>query len=47
MFLGLSNYLKVVDASNPAAPVEIGSVAIPVSALALLGNDLSVGTTDG
>jgi len=47
VFLGLSDYLKIVDASNPAAPVEIGSVAIPVSALALLGNDLFVGTTDG
>ncbi len=47
VFLGLANYLKVIDASNPASPVEIGSVAVPVSALALLGNDLFVGTTDG
>ncbi len=47
VFFGLSNYLKIIDASNPAAPVEIGSVAVPVSALALLGNDLFVSTTDG
>lgn len=47
VFFGLSNYLKVIDASNPAAPVEIGSVAVPVSALALLGSDLFVSTTDG
>jgi len=47
VFLGLANYLKVVDASNPAVPVEIGSVAVPVNALALLGNYLFVGTMDG
>jgi hypothetical protein len=47
VFFGLSNYLKIIDASNPADPVEIGSVAVPVSALALLGNDLFVSTTDG
>jgi hypothetical protein len=34
VFFGLSNYLKIIDASNPAAPAEIGSVAVPVSALA-------------
>ncbi len=47
VFFGLSNYLKVIDASTPSAPVEIGSVAVPVSTLALLGNDLFVSTTDG
>jgi hypothetical protein len=47
VFFGLSNYLKVINASTPSAPVEIGSVAVPVSALALLGNDLFVSTTDG
>jgi hypothetical protein len=47
VFFGLSNYLKIIDASNSAAPAEIGSVAVPVSALALLGNDLFVSTTDG
>ncbi len=47
VFFGLSNYLKIIDASNPTAPVEIGSVAVPVSALVLLGDDLFVSTTDG
>ena len=47
VFFGLSNYLKVINASTPSAPVEIGSVTVPVSALALLGNDLFVSTTDG
>ena len=47
VFLGLADTLKVVDASNPASPVEISSVAIPVNALALSGSTLFVGTTDG
>jgi hypothetical protein len=47
LFFGLSNYLKVINASTPSAPVEVGSVAVPVSTLALLGNDLFVSTTDG
>ena len=47
VFLGLTNYLKIIDASNPAAPVEVGSVFVPVSALALVGNDLYVSTTAG
>ena len=47
VFLGLTNYLKIIDASNPATPVEIGSVSVPVSALALVGNDLYVSTTGG
>jgi hypothetical protein len=47
VFLGLTNYLKIIDASNPAAPVEIGSLSVAVSALALVGNDLYVSTTAG
>jgi len=47
VFLGLADSLKVVDASTPQAPVEIGSVAIPVNALALSGNTLFAGTGDG
>jgi hypothetical protein len=47
VFLGLANYLKVINVSNPALPVEIGTAGVPVGALALLGNDLFVGTTDG
>ncbi|MGD0467521.1 MAG: hypothetical protein ABSA54_04020 [Terriglobales bacterium] len=47
VFLGLTNYLKIIDASNPAAPVEIGSLSVSVSALALVGNDLYVSTTAG
>lgn len=47
VFLGLTNYLKIIDASNPEAPVEIGSVSVPVSALALVGKDLFVSTTAG
>jgi hypothetical protein len=47
VFLGLADSLKVVDASNPQSPSEIGSVAIPVNALALSSNALYVGTTDG
>jgi hypothetical protein len=46
-FLGLADSLKIVNASNPASPVEIGSVTIPVNALALSGNTLFVGTGDG
>ena len=47
VFLGLADSLKVVNASNPQSPVEIGSVAIPVNALALSGNTLFAGTGDG
>jgi len=47
VFLGLADSLKVVDASNPQAPVEIASVAIPVNALALSGSTLFAGTSDG
>jgi len=47
VFLGLTNCLKIIDASNPAAPVEIESLSVPVSALALVGNDLYVSTTAG
>jgi hypothetical protein len=47
VFLGLADSLKVVNASNPQSPVEIGSVTIPVNALALSGNTLFVGTGDG
>jgi len=46
-YLGLADSLKVVDASNPQSPVEIGSVTIPVNALVLSGNTLFVGTGDG
>lgn len=47
VFLGLADSLKVVDASNPQSPVEIGSVAIPVNALALSGSTLFAGTANG
>ncbi len=47
VYLGLGDALKVIDASNSQSPVEIGSVAIPVSALELSGNTLFVGTSDG
>jgi hypothetical protein len=47
VFLGLADSVKVVDASNPQSPVEIGSVAIPVNALALSGNTLFAGTANG
>jgi hypothetical protein len=47
VFLGLADALKILDASNPTSPVEIGSVAIPVNALAFSGNTLFVGTSDG
>ncbi len=47
VFLGLADSLKVVNASSPQSPVEIGSVTIPVNALVLSGNTLFVGTGDG
>jgi hypothetical protein len=47
VFLGLADSLKIVNASNPQSPAEIGSVAIPVNALALSGNTLFAGTGDG
>jgi hypothetical protein len=46
-FLGLADSLKVIDVSNPSAPAEIGSVTIPVNALAISGTTLFVGTGDG
>lgn len=46
-FLGLLDSLKTVDVTNPANPVETGSVAFPTSALALSGKTLFDGTTDG
>lgn len=48
LFSGLSpGALKTVDISNPANPVETGSVTLPTSALVLSGNILFDGTTDG
>jgi len=47
VFLGLADALKVIDASKPQSPDEIGSVAIPVNALAISGSTLFVGTSDG
>jgi hypothetical protein len=47
VFLGLADSLKVIDASNPSAPAEVTSIAIPVNSLALSGNTLFVGTADG
>lgn len=46
-FLGMADSLKVVDVSNPQSPSEVASVAIPVNALALSGNTLFAGTSDG
>lgn len=46
-FLGLTDSLKVADVSNPSSPTEIASLALPVNALALSGNTLFVGTSDG
>lgn len=43
----MADSLKVMDASNPQAPSEVASVAIPVNALALSGNTLFAGTGDG
>jgi hypothetical protein len=47
VYVGMADSLKIMDASNPQAPSEIASVAIPVNALALSGNTLFVGTGDG
>jgi len=47
VYVGMADSLKVMDASNPQAPSEIASVAIPVNALALSGNTLFAGTGDG
>ena len=47
VFLGLSDSLKTVDVSDPSNPVETASVAIPTSALAMSGNTLYAGTSDG
>ena len=47
VFLGMADSLKVVDVSNPQAPSEVTSIAIPVNALALSGNTLYAGTGDG
>jgi len=46
-FLGLLDSLKTVDVSNPANPFETGSLALSTNALALTGNILFDGTTDG
>jgi len=46
-FLGLTDTLKVANVSNPSSPTEIGSLSLPVNALALSGNTLFVGTSDG
>jgi hypothetical protein len=46
-FLGLTDTLKVADVSDPSSPTEIASLALPVNALALSGNTLFVGTSDG
>lgn len=46
-FLGLTDTLKVANVSNPSNPTEIASLSLPVNALALSGNTLFVGTSDG
>lgn len=45
-FLGLNDKLKVVDISNASSPTEVGSVTVPVNALALSGTTLFAGTGD-
>jgi hypothetical protein len=45
-YLGLNDKLKVVDVSNVSSPIEVGSLNLPVNALALSGNTLFVGTGD-
>ena len=45
-FLGLNDKLKAVDVSDASNPVEIGSVSIPVTALALSGTTLFAGTNN-
>lgn len=46
LFVGTSAELMVLDVSNPASPVELNSLPLPTSALALVGNTLFDGTTD-
>lgn len=45
-FLGLTDYLKVVDVTNSSALFEVASLPIPTNALALSGNILFDGTGD-
>lgn len=46
LFVGTSTELLVLDASNPAAPSRVASLALPTSTLTLAGNVLYDGTTD-
>jgi hypothetical protein len=46
LFVGTSTELLVLDVSNPSSPVKAGSLVLPTSSLALLGNVLYAGTTD-
>jgi hypothetical protein len=46
LFVGTSTELLVLDVSNPSSPVKVGSLALPTSSLALVGNVLHAGTTD-
>ena len=45
-FLGLNDKLKVVDITNATSPVEVGSVTVPINALALSGTTLFAGSGD-
>jgi hypothetical protein len=46
LFVGTSTELLVLDVSNPSPPVKAGSLVLPTSSLALVGNVLYAGTTD-
>lgn len=46
-FVGLTDSLKVMDVASTSNPTEVASLALPVNALALSGNTLFVGTSDG
>jgi len=46
-FLGLTDFLKVVNVSTPSSPEEIASLPVATNALALSGTTLFDGTGDG
>ncbi|MEQ1353400.1 MAG: hypothetical protein ABLT11_05235 [Candidatus Acidiferrum sp.] len=46
LFLATSDDTRILDVSNPGSPIQLGTIAIGTTALAVSGNSLFAGTVD-
>ena len=46
LYVGATDYLRVLDVSNPASPTQVDSIGVGISGLVTTGNTLFAGTVD-